>query len=136
MDKLFPADEVQCFHVELTDDDVQRIFLLYEQTFVGHTTGSSCRIIDILSTAETMAMERLPVGTKNQLDLSRTTNLEPVFVTTDVDHHPFVAIDGNHRLTAHYVRHRGVNGVKAFVIMHKQMFDWEFIPPLAKTFSR
>lgn len=132
MDKLFPVTEIECFHMELSEEDVHRIFLLYEATFIPHTKHGTCKIVDILSTAEEMATSRLRSGTKNELDLSVTIAQEPVFVTTNVAKNPFVAIDGNHRLTAHFAQHRSVNGVKVFVAVHKRMFDWHFIPPLAR----
>ena len=136
MDKLFPLSEIECFHLELAEEDVHRIFLLHEVTFIPQTKDGTCRIVDILSTAEGMAMSRLRLGSKNDLDLSMTTSREPVFVTTNLAKHPFVAIDGNHRLTAHFVRHRAVTGVKAFVAVHRRMFEWSFIPPLARELAK
>lgn len=132
MDKLCPTTEFQYFHMELESSDLARVFLLWERTFVSQTQGNSCKLVDITTTAESMAMQRRPTGEVNGVDLINCSGLEPVFVTDDLEYGPLVTIDGNHRLTAHYSRFRRIDNVKVFVGVHPSVLGWEFIPPLAK----
>jgi len=129
-----PTSEIQCFHIELNDLDLERLFLLWEPTFIPHTHNRTCRLCDVTPTAEAMAMERRSVGEKNLVDLTAGTGNEPVLVTSDLTHGPLIAIDGNHRLTAHFVRHRRVGGVRVYVGVHAKVLGWHFIPPHARAF--
>jgi hypothetical protein len=132
MSRHAPRDEIKYFHLELSDGDLNRLFLLWESTFIPHTLNNSCRLTDVTPTAASMAMARCPPGGKISVDLTSSTGQEPILITTDLNCGPLITIDGNHRLTAHYLRHRRVDGVKVFLGVH---LDWNFIPPLAKEYS-
>jgi hypothetical protein len=132
MEEHCPTGEIQYFHVELTSSDLARVFLLGEQTFAPHTKGRSFKLVDITSTAESMAMARRPAGEVNRVDLHVDSGLEPVLVSNNLECGPLVTIDGNHRLTAHYARSGTIDGVKVFVAVHSNMLAWDFVPPLAR----
>ncbi len=130
MDQLCPTKEIQFFHIELTSSDLARIFLLWE--FFPHTNGNSCKLVDINATAESMAMERRPTGDVNSVDLINVSGFEPVLVTNNLECGPLVTIDGNRRLTAHYVRAGTIDGAKVYVGVHANMLGWKFVPPQAR----
>lgn len=132
MDCFCPIYEMQFVHMELTWADLSRMFLLWEPTFIQHTKFQSCKLDEITSSAESMAMQRRSPGDVNMIDLTMSAGLEPVLVTDSLEHGPLVAIDGNHRLTAHYARRATIDGVKVYVGIHDNMLEWQFVPPLAR----
>lgn len=129
---ICPIDEIECFSVELSRADVDRVFLIWEKDCVPHTKNWSCRITELLDTAAAMSMERMPHGAENTLDLSHHESLPPVLVTSDVYNGPLVTVDGNHRIVAHYTRVGCLDGARVIAASHPNMLQWLFIPPTAK----
>lgn len=130
MDEHCPLAEIVCMHVTLSECDLQRLFVLPD--FRKHTRNHSCQLVDVNDSALTAAMERQPVEMQNELDLTTRTRLELVLVGTDVNERPLVTVDGNHRLLAHYIRHHSVDGVPAYIGIHPNMYNWRFVPSLAR----
>ncbi len=87
---------------------------------------------DVNELAESIAMEQRPPNEKNTVDLRRQMDLEPILVTNDAYSGPLIAIDGNHRLTAHYLRHQSVDAVNVFVAVHQNILMWGFVPLMAR----
>ena len=124
-----PITEIVCMHATLSEFDVKRLFVLPE--FRKHTRDHSCRLVDMNESALAIAMERQPAGTQNELDLTTRSRLELVLVGTDMKEGPLIAVDGNHRLIAHYIRHGSIEGVPVYIGIHPNMYNWSFVPPLA-----
>jgi hypothetical protein len=134
MDGHWPLAEVICMHVTLSGCDLERLFVLPD--FKGCTWNHSCQLVDINDSALAVAMERQAAKATNDLDLTVRSQLELVLVGIDVSHGPLVTVDGNHRLLAHYTRHRSIDGVPAYVGIHPNMHNWPFVPPLARHSAR
>lgn len=134
MDQLSPPGDFQFFHCQLCDVDLERLFLLWEQTFIPHTRNNSCKLADMLPTVASMTLARRPSSVQKPPNLAKDVGMEPVLVTTDILHGPLITIDGNHRLADHYAHHHHIEGIKVFVGVHWRILDWMFIPPLAKRY--
>lgn len=130
MDEHCPLAEIVCMHVALSECDLKRLFVLPD--FRKHTRNHSCRLVDADDSALAVAMEGQPSGTHNELDLTTRNQLELVLVGTDLNERPLIAVDGNHRLLAHYIRHRSIEGVPAYIGIHPNMYNWSYVPLLAR----
>lgn len=130
MDEHCPLAQMVCLHVTLCECDLERMFVLPD--FGGHTRNHSCQLVDINDSALDVAMERRPAGAQNILDLTTRDQLELVLVGTDLNQRPLIVVDGNHRLLAHYIRHRSIDRVPAYVGIHPNIYNWSFVPSLAR----
>lgn len=130
MDEHCPLAEIVCMHVTLSEYDLERMFVLPD--FRKYTRNHSCRLVDVNDATLLVAMERQPAGAQNELDLTTRNRMELVLVGTDLNQRPLIAVDGNHRLLAHYIRHRSIDGVPAYVGIHPNMYNWPFVPSLAR----
>ena len=126
-----PLADIVCMHITLTQSDLSRLFVL--QDFAKCTRDQSCQLIDVVpASAILAAMEHQPKNAVNELDLTVAKGMELVLCGTSVDDGPLIAIDGNHRLLAHYIRSGSIEGVPAYIGIHPKMYDWPMVPPRAK----
>lgn len=126
-----PLADIVCMHITLTQSDLSRLFVL--QDFAKCTRDQSCQLIDVVpASAILAAMEHQPKNAVNELDLTVAKGMELVLCGTAVDDGPLIAIDGNHRLLAHYIRSGSIEGVPAYIGIHPKMYDWHMVPARAR----
>lgn len=123
-----PLDQIRCNRVVLESGDLDRLFVL--QDFAAQTHNKTCRLRDVMPGA--VNLNRVASFTTACVDLRTHAGLELVLVSHGWDGTPLIAIDGNHRMIAHYITQCSVDGVPAFVGVHPAMNRWPYIPPLAR----
>jgi hypothetical protein len=130
MDRFCPTAEFCCHRVQLQHSDGDRLFLLGISAFISQTQRDSCRLRDLLPTAA--SIPNVASFVRDGVDLRSQPCLELVLVGAQLQLGHLVAIDGNHRMMAHYLNHASVEGVPAFVCVHKNITQWSYIPTLAR----
>ena len=134
MDRHCPTSMFRCYRVHLERHDESRLFLLGLTEFATQTKGQSCRLRDVLPTAS--AIPRVGSFVTSGVDLRSRSGLELVLVTADLHSAPLIAIDGNHRVIAQFLTSGTTEGIPAFVCVHPDIGHWNFVPPLARTYTR
>ena len=81
---------------------------------------------------DALTEDRVIYWLAKKLDLSESDEWSPVFITPNHDTRALVAIDGNHRLMAHYLTHRSVEGVHAYLFSHPKTAVWDWFPHYAR----
>ena len=124
-------EEYREFRVQLDGRDVDRLVLWFE--FRDHTRDGSCRLADLLPSANCLARVRRfidgdPARGRGPVDLRTFPNLEPVIVSNDLEHGILYLIDGSHRIVAQHMGQKGFQDVPAFVCVHPRMLEWAYIP--------
>lgn len=120
-----PAEEFINWRVVLEKGDLDRLYLLSD--FLKHT-GGSCKLKDIKSENNKIIQEKMNEST----DLRVSPDLAPIIVCTGLESRPLSVIDGNHRISAHYLLHKGIDGAHAYVCVHDQIFKWRHLVPAAR----
>ena len=132
MDAHCPMNEIRCYRVMLESSDLDRLFVL--QDFATHTPNRTCRLRDVVPS--TASLQRVASFATAGVDLRTHAGLELLLVGIGLDGGSLVAIDGNHRMIAHYLTQGSVDGVPAFIGVHPAMNRWPFVPPLARLQAR
>ena len=126
-----PLNESQCYKIVLTEADISRIFLCQAPNIIDHTKNRSSRLQDTMESAKEVIKERAP-DTNSILDLRASDHLSPIFITPNLDMANLVAIDGNHRLMAHFLAYRNIDGVHAYAYVHPNTTKFPWYPDNAK----
>ena len=134
MDSHCPTHEFRCYRGQLEQQDDDRVFLLGLTEFVNHTRCQSCRLQDVVPAAS--AIQRVASFSIAGIDLRSRAGLELVLVAAELHGAPLIAIDGNHRAIAQFLARGSVEGVSAFVCVHPAIGQWNYVPPLARSFTR
>jgi hypothetical protein len=121
--------EVKALRATLDANDLARLFLLGIGGFDVLTKDRTWRVADLLPTAWTIDRMKSFVGAK--MDLRQRPDLAVVIATANAESGPLVLIDGNHRAMAHFLSHRTVEDLPAFVCEHDGFRQWPYVPPLA-----
>jgi hypothetical protein len=108
----------------LEDSDLDRLFAIPEMG--KNTHGNSCLIKDVHVTAT--SDPRVLQFMAPAIDLRSAANLEVLLFTVDPETWPLVVGDGNHRLMAHFLSHKTIADVPAFVCSHPSVAIWGFSP--------
>lgn len=127
MDKLCPINEGQCYQISLQENDIDRLRLLREPTFTPLTCNQTYRLSDLLL-YKANKLPRVTYWLNKKLDLRNSQEWAPVFVSPSVDSGLIVAIDGNHRLMAHFLQHQSIEGVNGYLFIHPNIQLWGFMP--------
>jgi hypothetical protein len=117
--------------VSLDDDDVRNLVLWFE--FEKHTANSTCNVVDSLpQAAANERISRFIKGDSQQqlppLDLRTSVAMEPVIVARALHSDFLYIIDGNHRVVAQQITGKGFRNAKAYVCMHREIDNWEYVP--------
>jgi hypothetical protein len=123
-----PAEEFVILRYILEDADLDRIFLLAD--CMGDTVGNVGRLKGVQPTDGFKERVQKKIDAKTDLRTSR--DLAVVFVSWSDQMKSLTAIDGNHRLAAHYLIHGSIEGSHAFVCIHPKIKYLTNIPPLAR----
>ena len=136
MEDHAPTSEFLYYRVILEQNDIDRIFVLYEPGLANLTLDQTCRLKDIISTAcKDKRVEQAISGGSSfpkGINLKSDPNMELELVASELYTAPLIIIDGNHRAIAHYTTYGNLHGVPAYVCIHKNISQWKYIPPLAK----
>jgi hypothetical protein len=130
MDKPCPVATGNCYQIELETADIDKIFLLNEKTFTNLTSNRNYKLSEIVDSVN--ELERVNRWVDWKLNLRDSPDWSPVFVSQSIENGSLITIDGNHRLVAHFLQHRNVDGVHAYLFVHHNINEWVFIPALAK----
>ncbi|MDB4439372.1 DUF1364 domain-containing protein [Planctomicrobium sp.] len=65
------------------------------------------------------------------VDLRTSEGLEPVIITDDLSSEILMVIDGTHRLSAQYLSGKGIQGVKAYVCVDRNISNSKHFPKLS-----
>lgn len=123
-----PADQFTIYQVTFDAVDLGRLCVLND--FARHTVGGLGYLEGIQPAAD--FRERVQKKLAENIDLRHDAEAAPVFVCPDFQTGQLTVIDGNHRLTAHYLKFQAVSDVVAYVCVHPQIVDWGFLPPAAR----
>jgi hypothetical protein len=136
MDKACPLQEIKLYQVTLEKSDAERIYLLNEQTFIAFAKGNNFKLTDIHGVAEESKRVRSFLGHEGRpaVDLRNTQLLAPILVASSITG-ALTIIDGNHRLSAQYLSNIDLSGVSAYLYVHPNMDQWEFISQNAKDYQ-
>jgi hypothetical protein len=130
MDKICPVSEGKCYKVTLEDSDLDRVYLLRDPTFTNLTKNRDYRFSDLQDVAREEA--RVKHLLEKNIDLSVNSDWAPVFVCPDIGNGALIAIDGNHRLMAHFLLRGSIANLMAYVYVHENILQWGFIPKAAR----
>jgi|GEM_PF-3280621 len=125
MNDISPIKEGRCYKIKFEEKDINRLFLLGEVTFKDLTSEKNFKLSGLLDTV--INIERVKYWIDAKLDLRISTKWSPVFVSPHIDG-PFVTIDGNHRLMAHYNQHKTIERLNGYLFVHPNIQNWGFIP--------
>lgn len=127
MDRLCPIETGTCYQISLNASEIDRVRLLREVTFTELTQHQNYYLSGLLPD-KAIALPRVKYWFDRELNLSQSPEWSPVFVSPNLDAGLIVAIDGNHRLMAHYIRHQSVEGVPGYLFVHPNLQTWDFMP--------
>lgn len=136
MEDYAPTSEFLFYRVILEKSDTDRMFVLFETGLTKQTLGQTCRLKDIVSSSENIERVKQAINGGNSfskgVDLKSDPNMELELVASELYNVPLTIIDGNHRAIAHYIIHGSVQGVPAYICVHKNISKWPYIPPGAR----
>jgi len=127
LDKYCPLSEFKAFRVCLERVDADRLYLLSQ--FAEYTKAQTCKLLDALP--ETASNPRVATFI-SRIDLRSAVKLELVIISVNARRGPLVIIDGNHRAIAHWLTHKCIHGVPAYVCEHPNVNQWPFLPQSAR----
>ena len=128
MDKICPIVEGTSYQTNLEESDKDRVFLLNEPTFKHFTENENFRLSEIIPNVK--KVDRVNYWLNEKLDLRNSPEWSPVLVSPSVSCGPY--IDGNHRLSAHWLQHKTIDGIHCYIFEHSRIMEWGFIPKEAK----
>lgn len=119
------------YKVILDSADLDRVILWWENQ--DYTRNKTCRVIDLLPCAKTLArVQSFIVGNDAKrllpLDLRSADGMELCVIADSLDGDFLYVIDGNHRLIAHWLQGRHLDGVATYVAVHDGLKNWAYIP--------
>jgi hypothetical protein len=79
-----------------------------------------------------ITLSRVTSFINGNFDLRSQINMEPIFVGKNIENVSLTAIDGNQRIMAQYLTFGSLDGVPAYIYLHRDFNNWYFIPPLAR----
>lgn len=125
------AGEYCCYRGLLSDGDLPGLVMWFENE--KHTAGGSCLLADLEESrrhAPRVAsfIEGNPNKKFGPADLRSMADRELVLLSFDTNANFYYAIDGNNRLQAHYLSHRSIESVPAFLCVHPEVQNWAYIP--------
>ena len=126
MDTLCPIEEGLCYQIKLQENDTNRLFLLNEPTFTSFTRDKNYRLSDIIDDVKNS--DRVKYWLDKEFDLRLSPEWSPIFVCPETNVGTIVTIDGNHRLTAHFHRHKTIEGLPGYLFVHQNIQKWCYIP--------
>lgn len=127
---MCPISEGQCYKVVLHYTDINRVFLLYAPNLTNLTINRNYQLNETIEEAGNEP--RVQYWLDRNIDLSTSDSWAPVFVSPNLDTGSLVAIDGNHRLMAHFLTHKSIQGLQAYLFVHPNITNWKWFPPHAK----
>ena len=132
MEDYVATTDFKCFEVRLEEYDINRLFIIYEKNLAPLTSGSSCRLIDIIP-EKAKEVERVKSFLNDSFNLLEKTEFEPILVGWDIQESPLIIIDGNHRVISHYIKNNNITDLIVFVCINNQdLKSWMFVPPDAR----
>lgn len=133
-----PSNEARCYKVVLEKVDIYRIFLIQGSNFADFTENSSLKLMDLKKTVisqtfhtinEIESQQTISYLLDKNIDLSKNAEFAPVFISTNLDTGSLIAIDGNHRLMAHFLAHEDIQDVHAYLFVHSGTIMSGWFPP-------
>ncbi|WP_259016710.1 hypothetical protein [Emticicia fluvialis] len=125
-----PINEVKCYRVLLEEDDINRIYLLWEAGFNNLTKNNSFKLADL--TVDAQELVRVKSFLDNRIDLRTYANLEVILFGQNLEESSLTATDGNHRLMSQFLSYKSIAEVPAYIYTHEKINNWNFIPPVAR----
>ena len=125
LDECCPPNQSTCYGIVFEEADQDKIFLIHVTGFINLTSSDSFKLIDVNSSAG--EVPRVKYWVDRGIDLSANANWAPVFVSAKLES-PLIAIDGNHRLMAHFLTHRSIEGIRAYLYVHSNISQWGLNP--------
>ena len=129
LQRLCPLNEVECFKLVLEESDIHRIFFCTAPDFATYTQNHSFRLEDTCEAARIDPIVSCLL--EKNIDLSNSDHWAPVFISPKIAG-SLVALDGNHRLMAHFLMHKSTKGLHAFLFVHQNTINWPWFPNNAK----
>jgi hypothetical protein len=123
-----PAEEFTIWLVTFGDADLERLYLLSD--FRSHTIGAVGKLKGVRpkGTYQEIVQAKL----EDDIDLRTAESLAPVLVCAELEGRPISILDGNHRITAHYLKFSGLTDVYAFVCVHPNISSWRHFVTAAR----
>jgi hypothetical protein len=126
--KYCPLAEAHCFEIELEEADINLVYTCSGSYLNAYTIDY--RLEQTLESARKEG--RIKSFLDSGLNLSDSYELAPVFVCDMSPKQNLVAIDGNHRLIAHFLAHKSVTGLRAYLYAHVNAESIDWFPDSAK----
>ena len=123
MERIAPIKEGKLSQISLSKDDLSRLYLLKEPTFKDFTRTGDFKIENIIPDV-CCEKQRVKYWIDRNIDLSINDDWAPVIITNSFDSGKIVIIDGNHRATAHFIQHKSIDGVYAYLFEHPNVNNW------------
>ena len=111
-----PITGGQFYKVVLETIDLNRIFLCHSLGFVNFTQNDSFRLSETLENHP--PKKQITDFKVMGIDLRQSFDRAPIFLSNDLSTGNLVALDGNHRLISHYLIHRNIEGLQAYLFVH------------------
>ncbi len=109
-----PSDEVECYQVTLEKRDLVRIFILYQSGFLYLTNNNTFKVSDLIVTTARKIDRVQSFLNDETFDLRSRPDHTIILFGKNLDTSLLTAMDGNHRLKAHYIEHENIDGIPAF----------------------
>jgi len=124
------------YNVILDSEDLDRIILWWENK--KYTKNETCKVVDLLPCAKTLERVRSFAEGRNAngllpINLKSAARMELCMVADSINGDFLYVIGGNHRLIAHWFQERSLDGVPAYVAVHKGLKGWAYIPDYWQT---
>lgn len=129
-----PSTEVECYQVILEKGDLERIFILFESGFNNLTNNNTFRLSDLIPDEAQKKSRVLSFLDDRDFDLCSRPERTIILFGTNLETSSLTAMDGNHRLMAHFINNNNIDGVPAFIYIHRKINKFIFTPPLARLF--
>ncbi|QEL20420.1 hypothetical protein [Limnoglobus roseus] len=132
MSEVIPTEEFVIRRGLLDQADGDHLYLISQ--FLPFTLGRTGLARDVLRDPAPGGIDLAKAAgiTVAGIDLRTSPGYEPVIVTASVARGPLLVIDGHHRLTAHILAGRPLDGVVVYVCEHHRLMDWQrygYVPP-------
>jgi len=134
MDKYCALGNFRILRGILEATDIERLYLLGQ--FAPYTNGRTCKLRDVRPEAVApgqISSERVGSFLQGKVNLALEKNLDVVIVSPEEVAGPLILIDGNHRSVAHFLSHGGIDGIPAFVCVHRSICRWPYVPENLQT---
>jgi len=123
MEQIAPIEEGKLSQIALSNEDLNRLYLLKEPTFKDFTKTGDYKLENIIPEV-CREKQRVKYWIDQNIDLSINNDWAPVLISNSFESGKIVIIDGNHRATAHFIQHKSINGAFAYLFEHHNVYNW------------